>query len=337
MRIETFLHYFSFAQPGFFALLLLAIPLFFLKGKAGAKHRYYFSSLSILGTLGTKPKKVFGGFSFPLLILPLLFFSIALARPQWTKTHKIHSKSGVDIVLAIDVSESMQILDFELEGAMQKRLYAARELAKSFIDKRPNDRIGVIAFAGRPYQVSPITMHHDWLPQLIDAEVVFSKLIDPGTAIGSAISYASVRLDTKAKDSISKLVILITDGSWNSGQIAPEPAAELAKDLGIKIYSLAIGTEWGRLNNRGHNSPKQEFDTDTLKKVAQITDGKYYRAKTTESLRDAFNEIDKLEKVEGSVKKIRETTEYHHWFTLAGVLSLLLLTLTTALTKSEID
>lgn len=313
------LHHLTLANPTALLLLALAVPLFFLKGKTGAKHQYVFSSLFILGSLGSKPSKIFGGISFPWVIIPLIFFSIALARPQWTQSHQQIERSGVDIILAIDVSRSMLIDDFKVDGYNTERLHVAREMAKDFISKRPNDRIGIVAFAARPYQVSPVTTSHEWLPYLIDEEVVFSDLIEGGTAIGSAISTSAVPL-FQFKESKTKIVILMTDGSSNKGKIDPIPAAKLAKKSGIKIYTIAIGTESGRLRN--HNI--QEFDTKTLEEVAAASDGKYFRAKTTESVREAFDHIDKLEKVDLPVKNYKEIHEYHQWFSLLGCVSLVL-------------
>lgn len=235
--------------------------------------------------------------------------------------------SGVDIVLAIDVSLSMKITDFEVKNQLVSRLHAARETAKYFIQQRPNDRIGVIGFAGRPYKVSPITMAHDFLPHLIDKEIIISEAIAPGTAIGSAVASASDLIDTTAKESKSKIVILITDGSSNSGKIQPIQAAELAKDLGIKVYTLAIGTKDGRLPGYMMTAPVQEFDTKTLEEIATITKAKYYRAQSFDALKESFAEIDKLEKVETKVTTYQEIEKYHFWFTSIGgvILTLLLL------------
>ncbi len=301
------------------------MPLFFIRGRDGSRTLLYFSSLSILGTLGKRPKSVFGGITFPRIVIPLFFFVMALARPQWTKVHNQYKASGVDIIIAIDVSKSMEIADFVIDNSRQRRITAAKKIAKDFITKRPHDRIGVVAFAGRPYQVSPITTAHDWLPAMIDREVIYSDYVTPGTAIGSAIGYSTGRLDNKIKDTKTKIVILITDGSWNSGKLSPEQAAHYAKDKGVKVYTLAIGTETGRLGNHQFHVPQQEFDTETLKRVAEITEAKYFRAKTTEALEQSFSDIDKLEKVEAPISSYREVKEYHAWFTGIGAITLMFL------------
>lgn len=285
----------------------------------GTRTTVYFSSLSILGSLGTRPKEVVGRFRFPLIFIPLLLFTIALARPQWSKTHSYYQQSGVDIVLAIDVSKSMILInDCVINGKNEDRLFAARELSKEFIAMRPSDRIGLVAFAGQPYRVSPITNAHDWLPSLIDAEIVFNEEITPGTAVGSAIGFASTLLTSKAENSDTKVIILITDGSSNLGLLTPKQAAELARDANVKIYTLAIGTEGGRINRGQFHAPMQEFDTETLKAVAEISGGEFYRAQTTESIQEAFKSIDQLEKKETPVSTFRNIKEYHHYFSMAG-------------------
>lgn len=216
----------------------------------------------------------------------------------------------------------IDIRDCIIDGKNETRLLAARELSKDFIRKRPHDLIGIVAFAGQPYSVCPITHAHDWLPTLIDTEVVYNKAVTPGTAVGSAIGFSTTLLTNGTKNSDSKVIILITDGSSNLGLLRPEQAAELARDLNVKIYTLAIGSEGGRIRNNRFPTPTQEFDTETLKRVAKITEGEFYRAQTTESIENAFNTIDQLEKKESPISTFRDIKEYHHYFTLAGAICL---------------
>ncbi len=213
----------------------------------------------------------------------------------------------------------METRDFELEGQTSDRLTIAKKIAKEFIQKRSNDRIGVIAFAGQPYRVSPITMTHKWLLPLIDSEVIYSRSVTGGTAIGSAISSASSLLISDAKNSKTKLIILITDGASNKGILSPEQAATNAQKIGIKVYTVGIGTESGRLNSRSFIAPAQEFDTAILEKIAEITDGTFFRAKSTESLESSFEMIDKLEKTEVEVQHYKTIEEYHFWFSGFGL------------------
>ncbi|MFC4993652.1 VWA domain-containing protein [Rubritalea tangerina] len=219
----------------------------------------------------------------------------------------------------MDVSFSMEIADFQYEGRWVQRDKISREVVKEFIKQRPNDRIGLIPFAGQPYQESPITLEHDWLLGKIDS-VTPNRDLSQGTAIGSAISASAIRLD-KRKDSKSRIIILLTDGSNNSGKLSPIQAAEAAKTLGIKVYTVAIGTEGGRL--AGQQNPAQEFDTETLEEIARITDAEYYRAKSANDLVAAFQTIDQLEKTERTQKVVTTYEDFHHIFTALATLSLL--------------
>lgn len=219
----------------------------------------------------------------------------------------------------MDISFSMEIDDFRYDNRKVQRDQIAREVVKEFIKLRPNDRIGLIPFAGQPYQESPITLEHEWLLSKID-KVKPNRELSQGTAIGSAISASAIRLD-KRKDTKSRIIILITDGSNNSGKLSPLQAAEAAKTLGIKVYTVAIGTEGGRL--AGMSNAAQEFDTETLEKIAEITDAEYYRAKSTNDLVAAFSSIDELEKTERTQKVTTTQQDFHHYFTFAAALSLL--------------
>ena len=162
---------------------------------------------------------------------------VGLARPQRAHSRTEVSVNGIDIVLGLDVSGSMQALDFEIDGRRVNRIEVVKSVVSKFIEERPNDRIGLIAFAGRPYLVSPITLDHDWLQQ--NLERVSIGAVDDGTAIGSAIAAGVNRLRmTPAK---SKVVILLTDGVNNTGKISPLAAAEAANALGVKIYTIGVG------------------------------------------------------------------------------------------------
>lgn len=273
----------------------------------------------MLGTLGTRPNNLAGKLSFALLSLFIIFSAVSLARPQKKNTYDERKASGIDIVIAMDISYSMEINDFVFQGRREQRDSMARRVVKEFIKHRPNDRIGLIPFAGQPYQESPITLEHQWLLEKID-NVRPSRELTQGTAIGSAISASAIRLD-KRKDTKSRIIVLITDGSNNSGNISPLQAAEAANTLGIKVYTVAIGTAGGRLQRQANAA--QEFDTETLEKIAEVTNAQYFRAKTTEQLIEAFSVIDELEKTERTKQVITTYSDYHHYFTFAAALSLL--------------
>lgn len=298
-------------------LLLALIPLALLRNKEGVKGSITFSTLSVLGSLGTRQRNLAGKLSLALLSLFILFAAISLARPQKLDSYTEKKASGIDIIISMDVSDSMKIADFNLSGRYVPRYEISRDVVKEFIKQRPNDRIGIIPFAGQPYQESPITLEHDWLLEKVE-QIKPTRSIIQGTAIGSAISASAIRLD-KRKDTKSRIIVLLTDGSNNSGKLSPIQAANAAKTLGIKIYTVAIGFEKGRLSlsNAG-----QEFDTETLKKIAEITDGEYYRAKSTNDLVEAFQSIDSLEKTERKNKVIVTHEELHPHFTLAAMVCL---------------
>lgn len=289
----------------------------FLSRKLGSPSSITYSNLSILVSLGRKPNHYPGALSFAVMALAILFAFIALARPQWVNEFKERKASGIDIILAIDISYSMEIADFELNTKRVQRITAAKSTAESFIKQRPNDRIGIVAFSGRPYVTSPITLEHDWLTDQL-RELRPGLVKEPGTAIGSAIAAAATRLNKrKAK---SKVVVLVTDGSNNSGRIAPIEAAKHAATLGIKVYAIAIGTEDGRLNSRKQAYPQQEFDTKTLKQIAKLTKGEYYRVRDTDKLRDTFRSIDQLEKTDVTQHITIRRKELFPWFAAAALL-----------------
>lgn len=308
---------FTFADPWWLLGLPLLLALLFLKGKPGTPSAITYSSLSILVSLGNKPKRFPGAFSFACLILALACAIVAMARPQIRDEQTQRKASGVDIVLAIDISYSMQIVDFQLNKRRAQRITVAKATSEAFIKQRSNDRIGIVAFSGRPYVTSPITLEHDWLiDQLRELRPGLVK--EQGTAIGSAIAASAIRLHDR--QSKSKVVVLVTDGSNNSGRIAPIEAAKRAHDLGVKIYAIAIGTEEGRLNNGMQSHPQQEFDTKTLQEIAHITGGEYYRVKDTAKLRDTFASIDQLEKTEIKQHSTITTEEFFPWFAAASLI-----------------
>ena len=300
----------TFGNPWWFLALPLLLPLFFLRGKSGSPASITYSSLSILISLGQKPRRAAGAFTFALMVLALICAITALARPQQQNEFSNRKASGIDILLTLDISFSMEIRDFTINQRQVQRITAAKATAEQFIKQRPNDRMGIIAFSGRPYVTSPITLEHDWLINQL-RELRPGMIQEQGTAIGSAIAASATRLhDREAK---SKVVILITDGSSNSGRLSPTEAAELAAKLNVKIYSVAIGTEEGRLLNGKQSHPRQEFDTDTLEEIAKATGGEYYRVRNTEKLRETFASIDQLEKTDIKQHSIIITKEYFPW------------------------
>jgi len=313
---------FSFAYP-WLLLLLAIIPLLaWLKGKTGRSSSVVFSSTAPFRALGGRRESKAGAFLSSLLFLSIASLIIALARPQQGKTLTHTEASGIDIMLLLDVSRSMLAEDFSIGGQRANRLDAVKKVTEEFIEDRPNDRIGIVAFAGRPYLVSPLTLDHDWLFQNLDRVQI--GLVEDGTAIGSALASGANRL--KDREAKSKVMVVITDGDSNAGKVTPATAAEAAAALGMRIYSIGTGTRgtapypvrdaWGRTFYRDF---KVEIDEETLKQIAHIGGGKYYRATDTRSLEQIYADIDKLEKTTVELTQYRQYRDLFPWFIGTGV------------------
>ena len=315
----------SFAQPQFLWLLLLVPLLAWLKGKFGGTPGVLFSTTKTVAKIGGRRRSRAGDFLTGLLYLALISLIVAMARPQEGKTITRTQASGVDIMLVIDVSRSMLAEDFTIGGQRANRLEAVKQVTETFIRERPNDRIGIVAFAGRPYLVSPLTLDHDWLRRNLERTRI--GLVEDGTAIGSALAAASNRL--KDKESKSKLVVLLTDGDNNMGRVSPATAAEAAQALGIKVYTIGsgsrgnapypVGDAFGRTVYR---QIPVEFDEEILKQIAATTGGSYFRATDTQSLQRIFDEIDELEKSEVEIQKVEQYKDLFPWFVLVGAVLL---------------
>ena len=315
------LDFITFAHPWLLWLLLLVPLLALLRGGRGAAPAVVFSSLRPLQGIGRVRKSRAGGWLTSLLLLGLALLTLALARPQQGKTLSRVEASGIDVILAIDVSRSMFAEDFIIGGQRANRLDAVKQVTQKFIEGRPHDRIGIVCFAGRPYLVSPLTLDHDWLLQ--NLERIRIGLVEDGTAIGSAIASASNRL--KDREAKSKLIVLLTDGDNNAGKITPPTAAEAAAALGIKIYAIGAGTRgyapipvqdaFGRTVYR---NIKVEVNEPMLKEIATVANGKFYRATDAESLDRIYTEIDQLEKSTVELSQYKQYRELFPWFVAAG-------------------
>lgn len=310
---------FSIAHPWALGLLLLIPLLAMLRSRSGNENAVTFSSLHILRRLGPIAKGRSGGFRLASLFLSLICLILALTRPQWINRTEQVSESGVELILAIDVSRSMQVEDFRIEGSRANRLQAAKKVTREFIKGRDNDRIGILAFAGRPYLASPLTLSKAWLEGDQGLGRVKIGLVEDGTAIGSAIAAAAKRLDKRP--SKSKVIVLLTDGVNNAGKLAPVEAAKLAKTLGIRVYTIAVGTygEYVVQTPVGPQRLRQEFDEKTLQEIAAIADGEYFRAQDTSGLERIFELIDEMEKTEVLRTTRVESDELFHWFALGGL------------------
>ncbi len=310
--MSALFRHFYFVDPGWLLLLLPCILLVILRRGRGATEAVVFSSLSILASLGDMVRQRAWNIGLPLAYTALIVSILTLARPVWRDKTNHHAASGIDIMIALDVSLSMNIDDFTGDGTHIKRIDAAKTVIHEFIRRRPDDRIGLVAFAGRPSSISPITLDHEWLLNGLNALQPEEFRDDRGTAIGSAIASAALRLD--ARDAKSKIIVLVTDGGNNSGRLAPLDAAEQAKALGIKIYTIAIGTPEGRVAENIQRFPEQEFDSMTLQKISSVTGAEHYHANDIAKLKNTFGTIDMLEKSLAKSQPIIKNIELFPWF-----------------------
>lgn len=315
--------HFAFHSPWWLLTLLIIPPLLFLRNKPGIGNGIDFPSLGILSSVGTRPRELVGSFTPILLCIALLATCLAMARPQWRETFTARSASGIDILVALDVSESMKTDDFFEDNAAgtfrrkKQRVTAAKDVIATFIEQRPDDRIGLIAFGAKPYSVCPLTLDHPWLISRLK-ELQVGDLDSNGTAIGSAVAAATTRLT--ARKAKSKVVVLVTDGASNSGRLGPLQAAQIAAPLDVRVYTIAIGTESGRLDPSDIANPRQEYDAPTLRKIAQITGGEFFEASTMQSLRETFSNIDDLEKSQSNSQNVVDARELYPWFLGAAFL-----------------
>ena len=251
-----------------------------------------------------------------LPIVAAALMIVGLARPQRTHSRTEVTANGIDIVLGLDVSGSMQALDFTVDNYRVNRIAVVKSVVSRFIDERPNDRIGLIAFAAAPYIVSPLTLDHDWLLQ--NLERINVGIGDDGTAIGSAIAAAVNHLRTTTAK--SKVVILLTDGVNNSGKISPLAAAEAARALGVKVYTIGVGVrgkapipvrdEAGKIHVVMANV---DVDEKTLQAVADETGGQFYRATDTNSLQKIYDQINRYETSAQTIQKFEHVEELYRW------------------------
>lgn len=315
-------------HPYFLLLLLLLPVLAWLKGKRGTPPAFVYSSVQLVRGILNISRSRAGGFLSALRWLALALFIVALAQPRLTKSETKVTASGVDIVAALDMSGTMVSEDFQVRGQPVNRFEMARSVLQQFIEKRPNDRIGLVVFGAEAFIATPLTLDHDYLLQNLQ-RLQIGVIDENRTAIGSALSTAVNRL--REIQSKSRIVILMTDGQNNSGTINPLAAAEAAAALKVKVYTIGVGMRGmapmpvffgGR--RMGTQMQPVDIDEDTLQKIADKTGGKYYRADNTEKFQAIYAEIDKLEKTEKQIKKYAKYREIYQWLVTPG-LGLLLL------------
>jgi len=314
-----------FANPYYFLLLLLLIPMI---GWYIWKLRKSQASIQLSSIEGfSKAPNTFRIYlrhvPFILRMAAFTFLVIALARPQTTDKWSTSTTEGIDIIMSLDISSSMLAQDLKPD-----RLEAAKEVAASFINGRPTDNIGLVVFSAESFTQCPLTTDHAVLLNLL--KDVRCGMIEDGTAIGHGIATAVSRLkDSKAK---SKVIILLTDGSNNRGEIAPLTAAEIAKTFGIRVYTIAVGTmgeaPYPLQTAMGVRivPMKVEIDEKVLTQIAQITDGRYFRATNNQALKEIYGEIDQMEKSKMSFQEYSHKYEEYAFYAMIA-LSLFLLEL----------
>jgi len=251
---------------------------------------------------------------------------IALARPQsGTKASEVLTE-GIDIMLCLDTSGSMQALDFKWKNERHNRLEVVKKVVSDFIKGRTNDRIGMVVFGEEAFTQCPLTLDYGVLLNFL--EQVEIGMAGDSTAVGSALATCVNRL--KERKSKSKVIILLTDGRNNAGSINPQTAAEIAKTFDIKVYTVGVGTEGevpflvDTIFGKKYMYQRVDLDEETLKEIAAITGGSYFKATNTETLEEIYKKIDQLEKTKVEVKEYMEYEELFGWFLLAGLLCILL-------------
>jgi Ca-activated chloride channel family protein len=324
-----------FLQPEWFWLMALLPVVMLWRGRRGPVAAIEYSDVSLAREVSRSSRSRIGLLVWALPLLAGALMIVGLARPQRTHSRTEVTANGIDIVLGLDVSGSMQALDFKIDHQRVNRIEVVKSVVSKFIDERPDDRIGLIAFAGAPYLVSPITLDHDWLQQNLERVTIGGT--DDGTAIGSAIAAGVNRLRlTPAK---SKVVILLTDGVNNTGKISPLAAAEAARAMGVKIYTVGVGVRGDApipVRDAAGNTrlimAKVDVDEKTLQAVADETGGKFYRATDTDSLQKIYEQINRFEKSAQTVQKFERTEELYPW-ALIPSLAILGLSLTLQHTR----
>ncbi len=318
----------TFANPAYLWLLVLLLPyiIWYVLFHNSAHAKLQVSSTEAYRFLRRTWKQYLMHVPFLLRCVCFAALVVALARPQTTNKWSRTDVEGIDIMLCMDVSTSMLAEDLH-----PNRVKAAREVAIEFVSGRPNDNIGLTLFAGEAFTQCPMTVDHAVLINMLQGlkvDMTQHGMIEDGTAIGMGLASAVARLkDSKAK---SKVIILLTDGSNNRGDISPLTAAEIAKSFGIRIYTIGVGTNglarypMPVAGGVQYLNIPVEIDSKTLQSIASATDGEFYRAQNTEALHEVYKEIDQLERTKLTTKKYSKRNEAFLPFVLIAAAALLL-------------
>jgi Ca-activated chloride channel family protein len=308
--------------------LLLLLPLVaLLRGRRGAAPALFFPSTGIAAAIGKSSKHRPGAWLLGLRLISITLIVLAMARPQLGKTHTEVEASGIDILLAIDLSTSMNALDFRYKGREIRRIDAVKQVVENFAQARPNDRLALLVFAAKPYLLTPLTLDHSFL--LDRLAKIDTGVIEDGTAIGTALGRSLRRINDQ--NSKSKVVILLTDGENNAGSLSPMQAAEAAVPLGIKVYTIGAGTRGiapivvkDRMGRQVRVNTEVRIDEDLLTRMALATGGRYFRATDMQELEKVYQEIDTLERTTRTLQGFTLEKELFPLLLAAALLSLLL-------------
>lgn len=315
------------ASPEYLSLLaLVALVVWFLvRNRSRSQPVLWFSHISLFKEANLLASGWQTWLAPGLRVCTLVFLVLALARPQFGKTETTRKASGVDALLVLDVSGSMQALDFEVDGKAVNRLQTLQHVARDFIDNRPSDRMGLLVFGSNAFTQCPLTLDHDILLNYLDELEV--GMAGDGTAIGDGLTLAVKRLESVP--SKSRFVVLLTDGENTAGQVDPLLAAKVAKEKGIKVYAIGIGRDGrvpfpveGPFGSRRMVYRDIRVDMETLGRIAELTGGEVYRAQNTEELQKIYETINRLEKTDF---KVREYAVYDEKMAIFAFPALLLL------------
>ena len=332
------MNFFQFNNPEYFLLFLLLPALAWWAGRNGPESALRFSNIQLLKSLSQNRRSRPGRFLFSLRLLALSALIVALARPQTGQMNDTTETEGIDIVVTLDLSGSMQALDLSTREKVVTRLDAAKQVVQDFIEKRPYDRIGLVAFASDAYVVSPLTLNHDWLKKNVQ-RLELGEIDGNSTAIGTALGASVNRL--RDHESRSRIVILLTDGENNTGDLSPIGAAEAAKAYKVKVYTIATGkkgrvpapqtTREGRVQRDSAGNPiyrgasmNSNYDEAELTEIAEMTGGQFFSATESGDLARIYDEIDELEKTTIELRSYATFTEYFTWPAALGLLLLAL-------------
>jgi len=323
--MNNLLEVFRFAQPGYFWLLLwvpLLISWNIFVNKKGKRFITY-SSKKLIADSNRTTKAYFIRNLYYFKLAALVLFIVALARPQALYYYDLENKKGIDILITLDISGSMAAVDFKPKN----RLEVAKDVISNFIQKRENDRLGLVVFAGNSFTKCPLTVDYDILKYFLK-ETAIGDLED-GTALGMALATSVNRI--RLSKSRTKIIILLTDGVNNRGEIDPRDAAKIARDFNVKVYTIGVGTKgqapypvrdaYGR---QQYVMMDVEIDEELLKEIANKTGGLYFRATDKDSLQRIFTEIDRWEKEEITSKRFYTAQDFYMYFIISAFLILLL-------------